>query len=637
MLLKLPIVENNKKHNILFQIVKENDKYIVKPYLSDIYFYNILLSSVDDGIYVYPLMFPLEFNIVNNKLINELFFLLNIYKSNEYDFFYLLFEKIGIKYHSKIDDIYNYIYNTYNKKYQNVELINVNTLLHHIYYKVFFTINLLMYIYYNNKNTVKKFNNYINILKEIKINYNGIDDRIENHINNITKPIIKKNKYYYIHNNDKLLKVYINNSNYKNIIEKFKIYNYPPIKKHTKSDLFKFLMFNYKNYIDIFINKLLKKNVYYIKLFDYFLLGNDYLIYLNFIKFDNIENVYKKYCVDNIICNIDISFEYIKEIIDKDDKYNNNIVKDLYRQYLYPLNFYKNDLNTVLKKIIYYSIKFKNNYDDIIKNVKNNNLIVFLLNMYINKKFNDDYKKHTEYFNIINIIFINNIFDIKSIINKNIIEKFYNEQLIVNIITNLNWKNIVNKLDQINYYFVNYENTNILLNYINDVRIKKVLTKPIAFFKYLKHENDFIKWLYVIDSHINDLFNNTIIIKKNDYFKLGRILYLFSKMTNQNIGDNDYKNIVKYLSKHYYLVIYDNKINIRFKDIFKNKHINLGFLAKHIINNINYDLTFVNNDVVLYSTMDNDIDEMIIKYHKYKNKILEIENKVKTYLLLDKN
>lgn len=573
MLLNIPIVKNNKTLDILFQITKENKQYIVKPYNNNTIYYDVIINNYNHGIYTYPIAFPLIFNINKNNLICELFMLIKSYKMYENDFFYLILNKINsqskykYKYYNNID--IEYIENLYSKQYDYKKKFNtVNDLMLYIYYRTNYFINI--YLYYLTQNN--KYSSYVSTIKTTKLIYNG------------------NNKYIHEYLKDKKI---INDIYFMYIIKK----NIEPI-----------------------LTKLYKKNQYYVKLYKYFMGNYDNIIYINFVDINEIGNDFRKYKSDLIITNNELSFDFFKDIINNDNIFNINVLVELFNQYNYPLNFSKNDINLVLKKIIYYTLKFKKNINEIYNKFINIKCFTFLIKFFNLVESDTDllYDSYIQYYDILNILITSNFLNITSILNNDIITNFYMNKMYINILNNINWGNIKYKLDHMNFLFINYnEDFNNLCN--ND-RIKKILLKPNSFYKYLKKENDFIKWLYVVDFKINDMFYNPIKIKHNDYFKLGKILYLFSKTDSYDMNDYNYKTFINFISKNSYLVLLNNKINIKFKDIFKDKHINLGFIAKHLNLNIDSSIIFVQNDIVMYETINDKMNKYMKKYEKYKLK-----------------
>jgi hypothetical protein len=91
--------------------------------------------------------------------------------------------------------------------------------------------------------------------------------------------------------------------------------------------------------------------------------------------------------------------------------------------------------------------------------------------------------------------------------------------------------------------------------------------------------------------------------------------------------DEYYKKLLFILKMDTKLVLFNDRINIKFKELFKNININLGYLARDIVNEevisvtISEDInTFGNNSTVNIDT----IHKLKKKYYKYKGKYLEM-------------
>ncbi len=74
------------------------------------------------------------------------------------------------------------------------------------------------------------------------------------------------------------------------------------------------------------------------------------------------------------------------------------------------------------------------------------------------------------------------------------------------------------------------------------------------------------------------------------------------------------------------LVLFNDRINIKFKDIFRNININLGFLARDIVNEEIISVTIsedVNDNNSNFSI--DTVHKLKKKYYKYKGKYLEMK------------
>ncbi len=140
---------------------------------------------------------------------------------------------------------------------------------------------------------------------------------------------------------------------------------------------------------------------------------------------------------------------------------------------------------------------------------------------------------------------------------------------------------------------------------------------------YLKKEEDFLKCILNFKNHINKIFNNMIQLDNNDYSALSKILYCYSKIKEQNTNDVFYKKLIKYGKMNTKLVIFNDRINIKRKDIFKNININLGFLARDITNE---EAISISEDIDNINEYTETINKLKRKYYKYKGKYLEIKS-----------
>jgi hypothetical protein len=114
-----------------------------------------------------------------------------------------------------------------------------------------------------------------------------------------------------------------------------------------------------------------------------------------------------------------------------------------------------------------------------------------------------------------------------------------------------------------------------------------------------------------------------ITLEKSDYKKLSKILYIYSKIKNQNVNDENYKKLLGYLKVNNRLVLFNDRINIKFKDIFKNININLGYMARDIVNEETISVTISDDTIV--DSYDITINRLKRKYYKYKGKYLEMK------------
>jgi hypothetical protein len=266
-----------------------------------------------------------------------------------------------------------------------------------------------------------------------------------------------------------------------------------------------------------------------------------------------------------------------------------------------------------------------------------------------NQKFYNDYLHR----NIIKIIFLNHnniniknnlsIKLFKNLININIYNKFKNiietNLILLDISNKLKWNNLPNKLSYLNLFYKNNDlihyqlkiNKNIISDNL-DSRIKKIIENPFDMYKYLRKENDFIKWTKFIIDKVNLLYNYPISLSSNDFSNLGKIIFLLLNISDQNLKDPTYLKFINFCNMHNNLILDSNRINLKIKEYFyySKININLGFLAKHLTWNKEF-ITFddnndglsKNNNNLKILDLENKLNFMTKKYYKYKIKYYE--------------
>ena len=689
MLILLPIENNKKCVNVTFQVIYTDDMVTIKPYnILPIYrndiimnHYSVITSSNLYGINMIPIIFPLVFNIINNKMVSDIFFLINTLSSNNInDFFSLLLNSINIYY--KKSFIYfnsnnvNTIINTIklNSMIDDMEYNNVENLLHRLYYRTNRYLNFSLAIM-NSMDTYSisstKICNIINAIKQMKCTYYGNNMTVVEHIDNINSMknnniIIKKNKYYYFSNNNKMIKLLVLNIK-NNMLEcmnlsyildktKYNITPYPPKFNNiiTITNLISnMVIFNYSEMITLIGNIIYKKNPLLVKILLGLYSSSDNLLYLKDMKhiIKNIENHFTLYL--NIIP-VNISNIKFNELIDQSTEFNIIVLEELFNNYTYPFNFDKRTLNHYFVKILIYSFKYYQYIIDCdIKFINNKIKSVYLFLLKIYKSLNKDNisilynsRIYTDNIlnNIIKNIFFNDTYNLLKnikICKKNICDIFIQNTITVQILSNLTWKNISKQLLYFKYIINIKNNSSELLivdgklnrNIVSinmDNRLKRIIIDPLSMYNYLKRESDFHKWTINFKSVITKIFNNPIILKENDYLKLSKILYLISKTTIQSLDNKEYFVLINYIKHNSHIILFNDRINIKIKDIFKNNNLNYGYFAKHINelsennmisiteNNVYSDISF-NDDITLK------LNKLAKKYYKYKGKYLEIK------------
>jgi len=761
MIYKLYILIDNRLILSKFNIIKDNNKIIINSTNK----YDTIVVPIYNKyecITYYKINLPLELLIVNynneNMIFNPLIILSSYnLKYNELDFFYLIEEFIYKNYNLSFIHFENFLNNNfinlikiYNYYINNIDIIDIdkkakkkyiyNILYTHIPFTLLDIIKtciIYSFIKNNNKILPKYINNIMKHINNFK--YSIIDDIEMNFINhynynnqklNINNLII--GNYYYIKNNDKIMKIKIDNINNNIIIFDnnniiFNNYEWylicPNININNQYVIYKTFI---NDNITLAISNIINNNLSNIILnkFNTNIISNindiNILSSINYIKKknfnitfgENIDTIYsnntninlneiKKYIKLNICNNNEIYFFLNRlKLIKSDNNYLNQLINILYQNYLinnkksnifnlnnndieyisnnnlnidqlyntikllnnnynYPLKTNKHDIDDIFDYILYISLIyrdmiFSNDTLDtnisIIINHKLKNLYINLLKILIqliknnytyiayNTKIYNDYLHR----NIIKIIFTNSdklfIKYLKSIIPSENFDKIKyiisSNLMLLDTSTKLNWFNLSHKLNYLNLF---YKNNNILLyqNKINknimvencDNKIKNIIENPFEMYKYLNKEIDFIKWTKFINNKIINIYYIPISICYDDFKKIGKLLYLLFNINEQNINNETYINFINYCNKYSYLILDNNRINIKIKEFFNKCNINLGILAKHLTWNKNI-ITF-NNNTNNYDELNllkTKIIEITLKYHKYKKKYFEYKN-----------
>jgi len=149
---------------------------------------------------------------------------------------------------------------------------------------------------------------------------------------------------------------------------------------------------------------------------------------------------------------------------------------------------------------------------------------------------------------------------------------------------------------------------------------------------YLRKKSDFVKLTVYFSTNLNNIFFNNIKINKENYEKIGNILYYISNIKNQDITDNNYNIIINYLRKNRNFVFFNKKINININHLF-NRPINLGILAKNIQNiNIPIELNNIYNSSC-NSTSEDTIDQSI----EYSNEQSSLHINSRNYITIEES
>ncbi len=343
----------------------------------------------------------------------------------------------------------------------------------------------------------------------------------------------------------------------------------------------------------------------------------------------------------------ELPFDKFKNIVDnKTEGYNNQIlINKILENNLYPINYDRKTINENFIKLLYLVIKNEDNIQHINHKFKSVLLMTLkiyksLLNEDISIMFNYRIYNESIIYQIIKIFIFNDknnfLNDIKYL--PNIKQKFINNIIIIQILTNLSWKTI-SKQFSLFKYLISMKQTSkdliIIDGKINKVytqnmdnRLKKIIIEPLQMINYLKKEEDVYKWLFNFKELVPKIFYNMINLETIDYKKLAKILYNYSKIKNQNMEDEHYKKLLFILKIDTKLVLFNDRINIKFKELFKNININLGYLARDIVNEEVISVTISEDINTFGDNTISDIDtihKLKKKYYKYKGKYLEMK------------
>jgi hypothetical protein len=649
MIIFLPVRVYEKCCNIPFNIELSDDCLTINTN-NEIKIHNIVLCNFSYGITTLPISFPLIFYIVKNELICDQFYIFKILSTqNDFDFLNIIINKVNEKYNKKLILYKNLnLMNLINvlKLNTNNEIIDDNH--NKSYYRVCRYLNFCLATMVDentfNISDTSKILQIINLIKLIKINFYGNTLTIEEHIDFINHPnLIKKRKCYFYENNNKIIKIQIGEN-----INKSHIKPYP--NKYSKLITIKNLLNtviinNFNKLFEISGRVLYKKKPHFFIMLDSYIFNNN-----NYIEYEitnnNYDNVYK------------LPFDKFKNIIDNnivatqqiDPKGHINtqkIINDILNLNIYPINFDKKTLNENFIKLLYICIKNEDNIQYI--NHKLKSILFLTIKIYkailiedISILYNSRIYNENIIYQIMKIFLLSNNTNILYLFNNikhlsNFKQKFINNIIIIQILLNLSWKTISKQFTSFKYLIsmkLICKDLIIIDGKLNkyytqtmDNRLKKIIIDPLLMFNYLKNEEDFYKWIFNFKDLIPRIFNNMITLNNQDYKKLAKILFMYSKIKNQNMEDEFYKKLLGILKCDSHLVLFNDRINIKFKDIFRNININLGFMARDIINEETISVTISENfNTINDNYNDNDaIHKLKRKYYKYKGKYLEMK------------
>ena len=638
MIVKQIVKINNKLEEIYFLLKEDND------FLNIILLENQLATNLIeipcvnkyDAIYFMNVSFPLKFKKIKfdkkTYVLNERF-MEYCFKTNKMQLDFLTNILTKKKYHviSEID-LDNIDFNKV--IFQNLtELENKNNFYNFQLNKSLFILYLIKD--YTNKSIkqsefskfiTKKDILYTNLLKNYKICFKQSNLlSIDTHLKIIFDKQQKNTPgYYFLSNDQKFRKVYVNKINLKSIeivvnnktdetntisLENTQLFFYPP-KLHkicTINDLFSDIIKDFKEIRDIFVNR--------------------------------------DKCIEDII---------------EEPKNFYELIEFEFKKYSFPIKYNRRCLDKVFENIIYMSIINLDKcivlidnklylHPEIIINIpsKVKTLYFNILKIFYqskNNNFESIYFNTKLYLDSIHFEVLKIICERKTILNK--LQQSYNLEKIINnfkLINKLrfaasliNWKNIPKKttifsilLKHKNLIFYKDRINKNILSDTCDNRLKKIIRDPIDMFKYLKTDKDYIRWINIIESDISKIYYNQFNVNSEDYIFLGRIMYRINNVTEQTFTNKSYTDLLAIAKKHKNLILDNYRINIKIKEYLSNPNVNLGYLAKHINSSYNEPTSFSSEDSEVLK-LKNQINQINQKYYKYKNKYHKLKTLTNT-------
>ena len=421
-------------------------------------------------------------------------------------------------------------------------------------------------------------------------------------------------------------------------------------KMEAYSNMFKYLFYDNQN-------KLLLSSVFVL---NYNFVSNEFINYdINSLEFE-LEILEKGFEDKNFIL-------YLSEKYKDNNENKIKILNVLFKNYNFPLTFNKKRLNTNFELIMYFSFL---NYNILVKLVDNekiylsNNIISYipskLKNLFYNLiKFYYQYQNNSLenitynfkfYQDYIYIYIIKNIiqettmlselFKKNYILYKNLIKVYKTNFILSQMINNLNWNNLSNKLDYLEYFYkcddyIFYQgkvNKNLFNDNV-DYKIKSIIIDKFSMYKYLKNEKDFIKWTKFLKSYLCDLYEKNVCINQNDIVNLGRLIYKLINLKVQDMKDEKYNDLVNFCQGNKKLILLSSRINLKIKEKLPNLtcNLNLGFFAKHLNFNNHDKIKIDKNEDPVYDNeeleiLKSKVSNLQKKYYKYKSKYVRFKS-----------
>jgi hypothetical protein len=775
MIIKLPIIEDNKIILNLFKLEKKKDYLLLSLVDNKNEFKNNIINDninlldapsesisstqtstqtsaqieINDNISLikicgcnktYGMNFlniyvPLKLSIIDNKYLwFYYFFNVSLISDleNTIDFFSVLNKLIISKYNfrlmtiNNLNTLYPKIWKTTSNEYQlllneknfnNLDQFNKN-----LWDIVNLNLNLSIFLIwlepnYTNKSIKeyqqkhqipKKIITLGNCLKNIKFKINSSNEyNISEHFDFINNEPIKLNnieigKSYFIKINEFkyfLIKIdtisngIIKSTNYQFEFNKYALYHYPPNLQITNN----YITINFFNNNNIFYESINKYNsniesIHLNKIIDYFINKSlkSNLIYIINKSYNNLETtdfeILRSNSYDHIF------FKYIVHKYSELDKIT-QIIKILFTNYIFPIKFNKYEIESVFDDILYISlynlkkiiISSDNENKILIKNEINNcipnkvkllyyNIMKLFFKLINNPNENiSNYKFFHEiiYKNFIKIFFFENCNSyvlLKEIVNDhNAIDKIkdyiINSFTLIDISNRISWSNIYLRLPYLKYLIKNKnlffqdKLNKIIIPDSYDNRIKNIIENPYNMINNMKTMEEYILWFNFLDFKLVELFNTQISLSSNDIIELAKLIYLLYNVKEQDVKNTSYKLFLNHCNSNSKLILYNQRINLKIKEMLNLKiSLNLGILAKHLNNFNNYDFALdssnntnnntnnkdtnkdTNNTDNLVTNILSDINDITFlknqlvivtkKYIKYKSKYTSIKTEI---------
>ena len=678
MLIKLPIILNNKINYTLFRLIKLDEYFTLSlmESLDSVNIVKILCSNKINGIDYLNIYLPMKIYQIESYLINIYFFYINLTcdANNKINFFYelnnILMKSYNLKFiefqHFKTYEskIYEFISNQYSILIKN-KWINDNFL--EIINLLINTTGFILWLDKKLDKLPKNINKIINLISLIKYELNNSNKftltehikKIDNKMLSISDIDIDKKYFISINNNKHIfVKVISKNNNLIKVegipndilFDNYKWYNYSHIDNNKLTKIYLLLLKN-KDVYKVILTKLTNlQNINNITSY-YYDEPNKLLLNISLVN-DSIDEL-------NIIKSTNIHFEFFKYICDKYSNTSNYkiILENLFINYTYTIRYNKKELDPHFDYILYFSILNINTILTVLDNNKillNNDIIgiipgklkilYFNILKYIYVLINGSDNVISKYIidnihrQFMKILFSSESYSLtllKSIIPEESIEQYKNHYLInnilIDIINKLSWNfinfrlNYLKKLFDNKEYLLFYDKLNKNIFHDNfDNKIKLIIMNPFEMFKYLRKECDFIKWILFLENKYTELYISYVLLNSDELVILGKIIYNLVNIKDQQNTDVYYNKFIYYGITYPKLILENNRINLKIKDHFGylKCNLNLGILAKRLT--YNKDIIELDNQEDSEVTILKDkLLKVTKKYLKYKKKYLK--------------